>query len=485
MKSTQKSKNSAYYLMFRLIIIIVASILILLGAIVVNSGTDMIRKNELSRVKSAGDLYISCITDEYTADMNDYLNKAAYFSNKFACEQSVRVYLFDTEGKCIASPDGSNSKTLKKSIMKKLEKEDFLDLDSEHLSQSVPSLTYITKFFLRESDGKYIPRYCLAAGTTEQIEMSTMILLISYSTVAILLFIGCFIIFRRKIKSTIKFEEDFLRIVEAYSKDDFSEKLSTDISPNFKRICDLVNTLAANVEKSEETSSTFISNVSHELRTPMTTIGGFVDGILDGTIKKSRQQEYLILVSQEIQRLRILISSMLNMSRFEAGTLRPNFQETNLTELVIKVVLMFEKRIEDKNLQVEELDSSRLYAVADPDLMQQVIYNLVENAVKFVNENGTLSFTFDEKDGMCIIGIKNTGEGLKDTEIEQVFNRFYKTDSSRGKDTTGLGLGLSISRKIVHLHNGHIVVKSVYGEYTEFLVQIPRDCTKEEKEKKN
>ena len=161
MKSTQKSKNSAYYLMFRLIIIIVASILILLGAIVVNSGTDMIRKNELSRVKSAGDLYISCITDEYTADMNDYLNKAAYFSNKFACEQSVRVYLFDTEGKCIASPDGSNSKTLKKSIMKKLEKEDFLDLDSEHLSQSVPSLTYITKFFLRESDGKYIPRYCL------------------------------------------------------------------------------------------------------------------------------------------------------------------------------------------------------------------------------------------------------------------------------------------------------------------------------------
>ena len=83
---------------------------------------------------------------------------------------------------------------------------------------------------------------------------------------------------------------------------------------------------------------------------------------------------------------------------------------------------------------------------------------------------------------MCTIGIKNTGEGLKDTEIEQVFNRFYKTDSSRGKDKTGLGLGLSISRKIVHLHNGHIVVKSVYGEYTEFLVQIPKDCTKKEKQ---
>lgn len=477
-----KSKNSAYYLLFRLIIIIIASVLIILGAIVINTSTLMHRKSELNRIKSAGDLYISCVSDEYTKDKNTYLDGAAYYSNKLACEQEVRLYLFDSDGRCLSSPDGNNSRSLKASTMKELEKNDFLGLDSKHLSQSVPSLMYITKFFLRESDGKYTARYVLAAGTTEQIEIFNIVVLIVYVTVALLLFVGCFIIFKRKIISTIKFEEDFLRIVEAYSKDNFSEKLSTDISPNFKRICDLVNTLASNVEKSEETSSTFISNVSHELRTPMTTIGGFVDGILDGTIKKSRQQEYLILVSQEIQRLRILITSMLNMSRFEAGTLRPNFQNTNLTDLVIKVVLMFEKRIEEKNLEVEELDSGRLYAVADPDLMQQVIYNLVENAVKFVNEGGTLSFSFEEKESICTIGVKNTGEGLKDSEIQQVFNRFYKTDSSRGKDTTGLGLGLSISRKIVHLHNGHIIVKSVYGEYTEFLVQIPTDCTKKKKE---
>ena len=120
--------------------------------------------------------------------------------------------------------------------------------------------------------------------------------------------------------------------------------------------------------------------------------------------------------------------------------------------------------------------------------MQQVIYNLVENAVKFVNEGGTLSFRFEQHDDICIVGVRNTGEGLRDTEIQQVFDRFYKTDSSRGKDTTGLGLGLSISRKIVHLHHGHIVVKSVYGEYTEFQIQIPYDprkkTDKKEKEKK-
>jgi signal transduction histidine kinase len=205
----------------------------------------------------------------------------------------------------------------------------------------------------------------------------------------------------------------------------------------------------------------------------MTTIGGFVDGILDGTIKKTKQNEYLILVSKEIKRLRILISSMLNMTRFESGTMSPNFVNTNITDLVIQTVFMFEKKIDDKHLEVEGLGSGRMNAVVDPDLMQQVIYNLVENAVKFVNEGGTLSFRFEQNDGLNIIGIKNTGEGLQNSEIQQVFDRFYKTDSSRGKDTTGLGLGLSISRKIVHLHDGHIVVKSVHGEYTEFLVEIP------------
>lgn len=477
-----KAKNSSYYQMFRLTIIVIASVLILLGVIIVNISSHMFRNEQLEKVKASGDLFIGCITNEYSQDKNNYLPKASELCEQLACEQEVRVFLFNSDGICLASPDSNLSNQLKKSTMTELEKDDFLGLSSKYLSQSVPSINYITKAFFRESDGKYTPVYVLAAGTTEQSEIFTMILVALYSTFALLFFVGCFLILRRKLKATLQFEEDFLRIVEEYSKDNFTEKLSTDISPNFKRICDLVNTLASNVEKSEETSSTFISNVSHELRTPMTTIGGFVDGILDGTIKKSRQQEYLILVSQEIQRLRILISSMLNMSRFEAGTLRPNFQETNLTELVIKVVLMFEKRIEEKKLEVEELDSSRLFAVVDADLMQQVIYNLVENAVKFVNEGGTLSFTFEEKDDMCTIGIKNTGEGLKDTEIEQVFNRFYKTDSSRGKDKTGLGLGLSISRKIVHLHNGHIVVKSVYGEYTEFLVQIPKDCTKKEKQ---
>ena len=142
-------------------------------------------------------------------------------------------------------------------------------------------------------------------------------------------------------------------------------------------------------------------------------------------------------------------------------------------DTVISTVLMFEKKIEDKQLEIEGLDSDRLMAVADKDLIQQVFYNLIENAIKFVNERGVITFSFNEADKFCYVSIKNTGEGLENDELSQVFDRFYKTDSSRGKDTTGLGLGLSISRKIIHLHNGHIIVKSVKGEYTEFIIKIP------------
>ena len=216
-----------------------------------------------------------------------------------------------------------------------------------------------------------------------------------------------------------------------------------------------------------------IASLSHEIRTPLTSIGGFVDGILDGVIPKSKQNEYLRLVSQEIKRLRILVSSMLNMTKFESGNMKPNFKETNITDLVIKTVLMFEQKIDVKKVDIQGLDADRLVIVADENLIEQVIYNLTENAVKFVNEGGIISFGFRKNESDCFISIKNTGEGLTDTEISQVFDRFYKTDSSRGKDATGLGLGLSISRKIVQLHNGQITVKSVYGEYTEFIIKLP------------
>lgn len=473
-------KESSYYKIFRLIIIIVFCTLVVLGAVIISVSSAIYQKSQLNSLKSSGELFISCISDAYRETPDTYIDTAERLGSKLAQERQIRLFMYDENGSCLVCADGEPERTLALSsqLREQLGDADYLDLNTSTVSQSVPALTFGSKFFVR-SGKQYVPHYIMAYQTTDDVEAFTLMIFVIYIAFALAAMAVCYAFFRYKTRKYIEYESQLLKITGQYAKGDFSEKLSsTELSPNLQLISDHVNAVAARIEKSEETSSTFIANVSHELRTPMTTIGGFVDGILDGTIKKSRQQEYLILVSQEIQRLRILITSMLNMSRFEAGTMRPNFRETNLTDLVIKVVLMFEKNIEAKELQIEELDSSRLTAVVDADLMQQVVYNLVENAVKFVNKGGTLSFRFDKKDDICIVGIRNTGEGLKDSEIQQVFDRFYKTDSSRGKDKTGLGLGLSISRKIVHLHNGHIVVKSVYGEYTEFQIQIPADPTK-------
>ncbi|MBQ8181005.1 MAG: HAMP domain-containing histidine kinase [Ruminococcus sp.] len=490
-------KESSYHRQFKFAFITIISVLVFISVILVMITSRIYRNSELDSLEKTGGLYIDMFADEYRNSgqiSNQTMQKLHY---KFSNEEKLKIYIYDKEGKCIfAEGDydknlieadnrfsvssktvvpSSEVKDLDTEIKKEIngKKKKYLKFDSRNLLKSEPYLLYGTKKTFVNNTGERDRMYILFCGRTDNINSFTLKIIIVVSVMSLAVIYLFYVLLSRRTKKLTKYEYDFLRVSEMYVKGDFSETLSTDIDGIPKEITQCVNALAENLKNSEEASKTFIANVSHELRTPITTVGGFVSGILDGTIPKSRQNEYLVIVSKEIQRLKILISSMLNMTKFESGTMTPNFRETNLTDLVIQTVLMFEKKIDEKNLDILGLDSQRLVAVADADLMQQVIYNLVENAVKFVNHGGTLTFEFEKVDGMNCVSIKNTGEGLRDNEIQQVFDRFYKTDASRGKDAAGLGLGLAISRKIVHLHKGHIVVKSVYGEYTKFIIQIP------------
>lgn len=435
--------------------------------------TKLYKNEKFKEIEAASNLFIGGVKDEFELTNTMYSGNITNLHERFVNNYGISFYVYDADGNCILSPDPEKKEPISQTLKNKIDDGVFLDFDASEISDKEPSILYGDRFTVRYGQAKPQRMYLAAYRPTKDLDAFNIKIIICFIIVCIICIVPARYILRKAAKKHDDCASEFLRVSEQYSKGDFSEHINIAAPGDLQEISKYVNTLASNVEKADETSKTFIANVSHELRTPITTIGGFVEGILDGTIPRSRQQEYLVLVSKEIKRLRILISSMLNMTRFESGTLKPDFKEINLTELVIQTVLMFEKKIDDKKLEVEGLDSDRLTAVADPNLMQQVIYNLVENAVKFVNERGTLSFRFEKNDGMCMVGIKNTGEGLKSDEIQQVFDRFYKTDSSRGKDTTGLGLGLSISRKIVHLHNGKIIVKSVYGEYTEFVIQIP------------
>jgi signal transduction histidine kinase len=233
------------------------------------------------------------------------------------------------------------------------------------------------------------------------------------------------------------------------------------------------NNMAASLEKSEIQRQEFIANVSHELKTPMTTISGFVDGILDGTIPEEKHNHYLQIVSDETKRLSRLVRSMLSLSRIEAGEMKYTPQPVDLTDLLFRTVFTFEPRIEEKNLEILGLDAERTIVWGDSDLVHQVVYNLVENAVKFVNRDGTIQFDFRREDGMVYTTVKNTGEGIAQEELPRLFERFNNSDRSRGLDKSGVGLGLYIVKTILGALGGEISVSSVVNEYCAFTFSLP------------
>ena len=235
------------------------------------------------------------------------------------------------------------------------------------------------------------------------------------------------------------------------------------------------NNMAESLQHLEKQRATFISNISHDLRTPMTSITGFVDGILDGTIPKERQEHYLEIISSESKRLSRLVNTLLEISRIEARDLTVNMRPYNLSEQVRLIILSFEQKISNKKIDVEfnvPVDDD-IFVFADMDAIHQVIYNLCDNAVKFTNENGLITITLSlEKDRKVYISIKNTGSGIPKEDLPFVFERFYKTDRSRGLDKTGMGIGLFIVKTIINKHGEDIKVSSVENEFCDFTFSL-------------
>jgi len=234
------------------------------------------------------------------------------------------------------------------------------------------------------------------------------------------------------------------------------------------------NSMAQALATMEQSRRSFVANVSHELKTPMTTIGGFIDGILDGTIEPEKQDRYLKVVSDEVKRLSRLVTGMLNMSKIEAGELDINPQEFDISEMIFQTLLGFEQIIGNKNIEIKGLETMAANKIfADKDMINQVVYNLIDNAVKFTQEGGYIEVTSKRDIEKAIIKIRNSGKGIPSEEIDKIFERFYKTDKSRSYDVKGAGLGLYIVKTVIELHGGQIIADSVEGEYTEFIFNIP------------
>ena len=259
-----------------------------------------------------------------------------------------------------------------------------------------------------------------------------------------------------------------------FSQGDFSYRVKVRGTDEVAELAAALNGMAISLSSVEEMRRSFVANVSHELRTPMTTISGFIDGILDGTIPPNRQKEYLKVVSDETKRLSRLVKSMLDLSRIDSGQLKLHPVSFDLTAVACNTLLLFEQRIEDKALHIEGIDTCEpQYITADYDLIQQVVYNLVDNAVKFTEQGGRIRLLIFRKDNRTYVMIRNTGAGIPATELPHIFERFYKSDRSRSLDKSGTGLGLYIVKTLIDLHGGEITVSSREHEYCEFVFWLP------------
>ena len=272
---------------------------------------------------------------------------------------------------------------------------------------------------------------------------------------------------------------------KAFGEGDFSRRLPVKGKDEVAELAKELNAMAQSLSREEEMSRTFVANVSHELRTPMTTISGFVDGMRDGTIPPEKHDFYLSIVSDEVRRLSRLVQAMLNLSRIDNQSLKVCPSSFDLTALAGKTLLSFEQRIDEKKLCITGIeDAPDAPVVADEDLIGQVVYNLVDNAVKFTNEGGEIDIAILPSADRVTFSVRNTGDGIPADELPYVFDRFYKSDRSRSMDKTGAGLGLFLVKSIVGLHNGEISVSSVQGEYCRFEFWLPLRAADTENTKK-
>lgn len=301
-----------------------------------------------------------------------------------------------------------------------------------------------------------------------------------------------------------------------FSSGDYSVRMPKTGVTEVDRIGDAFNEMASILEVTENSRRMFLCNISHDLRTPMTSIQGFTEAILDGTLPPERHHYYLVLIHKEIKRLSGIVNELLDISKIESGTLQLNKSVFDICEMVRLIIISLEEKLLAKNIEFHlEAQNSHSYVLADKDSMYQVIYNLLDNAAKFSDNNGTIRVTVlpempedtsknrtseaketaekpekvsktdkkkkneehEEEIGSKIpkyrISVYNTGIGIPKESLEQIFDRFYKIDMSRGLCRNGSGLGLFIVKTIMDQHGEPIEVNSCEGKYCEFVFSLP------------
>lgn len=478
-----KSVFAKYETAFMTIITFGFAVLLVVVTSIVSNYSATLRDEQMKNATEMGKIFVETSTKDLTpADFtqtwqNYESDEIQRLLRAFSEEQALSVLITDVDGTVLFAINGEEAPTFKTGSQLQSDLSELFEGDEE---------TEIIKSSVSSNKEKY---FCSAKIEGEDGGHCGWIVVCSYDeywgkmnedlsktviTSALLVLLAAMIAaYFITVRTTDPLRE-MSNAARNFAAGKFDTRVRVQGRDEVSELAEAFNQMADSLENLENMRNSFMANVSHDLRTPMTTIAGFIDGIRDGVIPPEEQDHYLEIVSIEIQRLSRLVAALLDLSRIQAGDRKFVMKPFDICEMARLILISFEKKIDEKHLDVAfECDDDRMMANADHDAIYQVFYNLCHNAIKFAREGGALRIRISEAKGKKItVSVYNEGTGIPKEDLNFVFERFYKSDKSRGLDKSGVGLGLFITKTIISAHGEKIWVESEYGKDCEFFFTL-------------
>lgn len=403
--------------------------------------TDSVLENEIRTIAEYTSARIVVINDDYKVVVDSGKNKSDY--------KNLFLYDFDPldAGKNLYKIGNMNGY-----------------LDSEYITvKHIINYEFSTK--------GYVTVHYETAKLKNQANERNEVCYITYLFIYVLAFV-MIIIFYFEVSKPLK---DILKVTKEYERGNFKAKVTGEFDDELGRLSASMNYVANEIDEIEDFQRKFIANVSHDFRSPLTSIKGYIEAMMDGTIPPKMHEKYFKIVIAETERLNKLTSSMLTLNNMSSRGMRLNISEFSINDVVKRTIETFGGICRGKNIQFDLTFSDKeLLVKADVDKIQQVLYNLVDNAIKFSNNDSFIKISATEKNDKVYISVKDSGIGIPKEDLPKIWDRFYKSDLSRGKDKKGTGLGLCIVKEIIQAHGSNIDVVSTVSVGTEFIFSLPR-----------
>ncbi|WMC91367.1 sensor histidine kinase [Kineothrix sp. MB12-C1] len=260
---------------------------------------------------------------------------------------------------------------------------------------------------------------------------------------------------------------------EQYASGNMHYEFQVDSEDEIGYLAASLSYMASEIARAEDDQKKFVANVSHDFRSPLTSIKGYLEAMLDGTIPQEMHEKYINIVLNETERLHKLTNSLLSLNNLNTKGMLLDKTNFELNRVIRNTAASFEGTCRSKMLAIElVLTGDTMYVNADMGKIQQVFYNLIDNAIKFSHHDSVIKVETNVKNNKVFVSVKDSGIGIPKEDLKLIWDRFYKSDSSRGKDRKGTGLGLSITKEIIHAHGEHINVISTAGAGSEFIFSL-------------